>query len=211
MKNIVFTFVLFALLISCNEKKSAEKQEAEKPTIETEVEKETPEDKAVVLTELKTKTGKIFIVKEDKSSASLSKVTITPKGFEHSKEVIQMEESDPVSNVFIADVNNDGFDELYIVTTGVGSGSYGTIYGFSSNSDKSVTDIYVPEITGKQLENEFKGYMGHDNIYLSNNKLYRKFPIYKKDDSNANPTGGEKILEYDLKQGEASWILEIKN
>jgi len=52
--------------------------------------------------------------------------------------------------------------------------------------------------------------MGHDTFYVEGDKLMRKYPVYKKEDSQNNPTGGERVLEYVLKPGEASWILEIK-
>jgi len=32
---------------------------------------------------------------------------------------------------------------------------------------------------------------------------------HKKDDTNNNPMGGMRQLQYKLKQGEASWILEV--
>ena len=54
----------------------------------------------------KTKTGKIFIVKEEKSSESLSKISITPKRCENSKDVIQMEESNPFDYALVTDIDN---------------------------------------------------------------------------------------------------------
>jgi hypothetical protein len=53
--------------------------------------------------------------------------------------------------------------------------------------------------------------MGHDSIYFSNNRMYRKFPVYKEGDANCCPTGGDKTLSYQLKAGEATWKLEIEN
>lgn len=120
-----------------------------------------------------------------------------------------MEDSDPFDYALVADVNGNGFDELYIITRGAGSGSYANIYGFSSNNDKSVTPIYVPELSDDDFVVLFQGYMGHDKFYVEGNKLMRKYPIYKKEDTNSNPTGGDRIIEYQLNKGEASWILEI--
>jgi hypothetical protein len=51
--------------------------------------------------------------------------------------------------------------------------------------------------------------MGHDTFSLVENTLVRRFPIYKKDDTNANPTGGTRQLEYKLRNGEASWLLKL--
>ncbi len=207
MKKIFSTLIVIVLLISCDQKKVSKKQENTKTDIKTVI--ETPKSK-IQEREYKTKSGKIFIVNEEKSSASLSNITVTPKGFSEVNNPLKMEESDPFDYALVADVNNDGFDELYIITRGAGSGAYAKIYGFSSNNDKSVTPIYIPELTDDDFSSLFKGYMGHDKFYIEENKLLRKYPVYKKEDSNSNPTGGERILEYHLKMGEASWILEIK-
>jgi len=200
---------IISLLSSCDQKKATETKEA--PTTETELKKapDVPKKESQIK-EFKTKSGKIFIIKEEKPSASISKITVIPKGFSEVNEPQQMEESDPFDYALIADVNGDGFDELYIITRGAGSGSYAQVYGFSSNKDKSVTPIYVPELSDDDFVATFKGYMGHDKFYVEGNKLLRKYPIYKKEDSNNNPTGGEKVLEYKLKAGENSWILELK-
>ena len=198
-----------ALLSSCDQKKATETKEIQKKETKTEEVKQAPQSKTLTK-EYKTKSGKTFIITEEKPSASISKITVTPKGFTEVNRPLKMEESDPFDYALIADVNKDGFDELYIITRGAGSGSYATIYGFSSNKDKSVTPIYVSEISKDDFTKIFFGYLGHDKFYVEGNKLMRKYPIYKKEDSNNNPTGGEKILEYKLTPGEASWVLEIK-
>jgi hypothetical protein len=70
------------------------------------------------------------------------------------------EDRDPISDVFTADLDGNGFDEIYIVTTAAGSGSYGTILGFASNKDKSLSMIHFPEV--REGDETFEGYMGHD-------------------------------------------------
>lgn len=210
MKKILLTMIVLALFSSCDQKKATDKKETPKAETKTETIKEVPKSNSIDSKEFKTKSGKVFLVKEEKPSASISKITVTPKGFTEVNEPLLMEESDPFDYALVADINGDGFDELYIITRGAGSGSYANIYGFSSNNDKSVTPIYVPELSDDDFVALFKGYMGHDKFYIEGNKLLRKYPVYKKEDTNANPTGGERILEYKLKMGEASWILEIK-
>ena len=39
--------------------------------------------------------------------------------------------------------------------------------------------------------------------------LARRFPIYKDRDTNNNPTGGTRQIEYKLKDGEASRLFVI--
>lgn len=168
------------------------------------------ESKNPSIKEIKTSTDKTFRVTEDKTSASLSNLTIEPIGFPNTQEVFEIKDSDPLSGMFALDLNKDGFDELYLITTAAGSGGYSGIIGYASNSDQSVTPVYVPEMTENDLapNGDYYGYMGHDSIYVANDQLYRKFPIYKEGDANCCPTGGDKTLGYSLKAGEASWILE---
>jgi hypothetical protein len=160
--------------------------------------------------EIKTSTDKTFRVAEDKTSGSLSNLTVEAMGFPNTQEVFEIKDSDPLSGMFVLDLNKDGFDELYLITTAAGSGGYSGIIGYASNSDQSVTPIYVPEMTENDLaaNGDYYGYMGHDSIYVANDELYRKFPIYKEGDANCCPTGGDRTLRYSLKAGEASWILE---
>lgn len=110
-----------------------------------------------------------------------------------------------VTGMEIADLNADSYPEVLIFLTSDGSGSYGSILGYSANAGKSISQIHIPELSGKAAE----GYMGHDSLTIENNTLYRIFPIYKKTDSNANPTGGTRKLSYKLINGESSRILEI--
>lgn len=208
MKKVFLTFVILVFLSSCDQKKVTETKEIPKQVTELKKLEETPKSKTIIK-EFKTKTEKTFIITEEKPSASISKITVTPKGFLEVNKLLEMEDSDPFDYALVADVNGNGFDELYIITRGAGSGSYANIYGFSSNNDKSVTPIYVPELSDDDFVVLFQGYMGHDKFYVEGNKLMRKYPIYKKEDTNSNPTGGDRIIEYQLNKGEASWILEI--
>jgi len=39
--------------------------------------------------------------------------------------------------------------------------------------------------------------------------LVQRFPVYKTGDTNSEPTGGMRQLQYRLVAGEAGWILEV--
>ncbi len=200
---------ILAILNSCVEKKTSKTKETSKPKTELKKVEETPKSK-IISKEFKTKTGKTFIITEEKSSASISKITVTTKGFSEVNESLKMEDSDPFNYALVADVNSDGFDELYVITKGAGSGSYAKVYGFSSNKDKSVTPIYIPELSDDDFVYFFPNYMGHDSFYMEENKLMRKYKQYKKEDEQCCPTGKMKFLEYQLKLGESSWQLKLK-
>jgi hypothetical protein len=150
--------------------------------------------------EYKTTTGKTIIVSESHPvGQGLSNIRINTRDLEYN----------PVTDVFIADLDKNGFDEIYIITTSADSGSYGNVLGFASNKDKSLSMINFPDL---QYNNElFKGYMGHDTFSIENNKLIRTFAVFNKGDSNQKPTGGKRKLIYGLYLGEAMWQLTIEN
>ena len=87
--------------------------------------------------------------------------------FEHNFSEI-FKDKDPVSNVLLADLDDNGFDEIYIITTSAGSGSCGNVLGFASNKDKSLSMIHFPEI--QESDPNFKGYMGHDAFTIEDRK-----------------------------------------
>lgn len=157
-----------------------------------------------------TKTGKAIIVKEIHSdSASLVSVEITAKEFENGNH-FRLKDIDPIVSVELQDLDQNGFEELYIITRTAGSGSYMNVIGYASNNDKSLSPIYIPELTNNDFEKGglFEGYMGHDQFYFKDQMLVRKFPIYNEGDSNSKPTGNEKEITYLLVKGEASWQLK---
>jgi hypothetical protein len=158
--------------------------------------------------EYRTKTGKTIILSETHPvGQSLSTIEISTKGFEYD-DAQTYEDRDPISNVLVADLDGNGFDEIYIIATSAGSGSYGTVLGFASNKDKSLSMINFPQIEENDVN--FKGYMGHDTFKIEDQKLVRIFPIYKQGDTNENPTGGRRKLVYGLYPGEAMWQLKVE-
>lgn len=207
MKSYITLAFFLMLLISCNNKDKQNSIKTEDAKIE-----ENSRDTASKTIELKTSTGKLINVIIDKKTNSLFDLKIVTLDFENSKDTFYLKDTDPLNSTLVIDLDKNGYDELYLITAGSGSGSYGTIYGFASNQDLSMTPVYVPEISEKDLlpDGNFYGYMGHDSIYTANNMIYRKYPIYKEGDANCCPSGGNKVLRYQLKAGEASWILEIE-
>lgn len=145
------------------------------------------------------KSGKTLEVEVDNSeSTSINKLNITSDDF---KEDISIEmETDPITDVFLADLDKNGYEELYLITTSAGSGSYGEVYAFIADTDVKIIQCSIPETSENETKNGtiFDGYMGHDTFYIKNSLLVREFPVYKEKDSNANPTGGRKKIFYTL-------------
>jgi hypothetical protein len=209
MKKFAFLIGCVCFFFSCNEKKSSNEIDSTK-SIEQQVNKDSNDSKESILWEVKSSTDKLLKVEESKQSASLSNLKIIAEGYANTKDVFEIKETDPLSQVFALDLNKDGFDEFYLITRSSGSGSYESVIGFASNNDLSLTPVYVPEMTEKDFapDGDYHGYMGHDSIFVANKQLYRKFPVYLEGDPNCCPTGGNTTLSYQLMAGEASWILK---
>jgi len=139
---------------------------------------------------------------------SLKELKLTVKGIEGGKRVVLKHEIEgSLHRTAVADLNKDGFPEIYLFTTSAGSGSYGAVIAYSSNRNKSITPIYMPELDLNS--SAAQGYMGHDSFSITGDRLLRRFPVYKKGDPNCCPSGGTRQLSYKLVQGEAGWILEL--
>lgn len=212
MKSLLPLFLCMILIWSCKQEKSNSEPEKEstKQKNATSVTQISNNNQPTIL---KTSTGKSIALFTHKKSNSLTDFKIVASEFSNTQDTLTIEDADPLQDVWVKDLDQNGYDELYLITTSAGSGSYATIYGYGSNKDLSMTPIYVPEISEKDLlsDGTFFGYMGHDSIYTDNNRVYRKYPVYKDGDPNCCPTGGKKIVSYQLKAGEAGWILEIDN
>lgn len=111
-------------------------------------------------------------------------------------------------NAEIGDMNIDSYPEIFVYLSSEGSGSYGKLIGYSTNNGKSVSQVYLPEISENEEINE--GYMGHDEMAIVESTFCQRFPIYKKGDSNAQPTGGMRQIQYKLVDGEAGQMLAVE-
>jgi hypothetical protein len=141
------------------------------------------------------------------NEGSINQLEIAPTGLEGDNTLIKREIDGTVTEAEVADLNGDGSPEIYIYINSAGSGSYGSLVAYSANNKKSLSEIYLSPLT--DVKKNTAGYMGHDEFSVVENNLMRRFPIYKKEDSNAKPTGGTRLLQYSLKQGETSWTLEL--
>ncbi len=156
-----------------------------------------------------TRSGKsLSVIESHPGGQSLSNIQIESRGFAYNISE-SFEDHDPIHKVLVGDLDENGFDEFYIVTVSSGSGSYGDVLAFASNRDKSLSLIYFPDI--QQGDERFTGYLGHDTFELEEGGLLRSFPIYLPSDTNDKPTGGTSATVYTLYPGEAGWQLKIDN
>lgn len=184
----ISSFVLCALLMSCsfskNEKGSASDTTAKEDMNITK--QEVSEES--FNKELTYPGSKISFMVSTKGDSLI----IQPSGLSVSNETLYHDITGyTIVNAEIGDLNVDSYPEVFIYLTSDGSGSYGKLIGYSVNNEVN------------------KGYMGHDEMAIVENTFCQRFPVYKEGDSNANPTGGTRQIQYKLVDGESSRILKI--
>ena len=141
------------------------------------------------------------------NEGSLNKLTITPTGLEGENNPIVVDVDGTVTGAEVEDLDANGFPEIYVYVTSVGSGSYGSLVAYAANQKKSLTEIILPDLQKDDANSN--GYVGHDHFAVGKGCLLRRFPLYKDGDTNANPTGGTREIQYKLGVGEAGWILRL--
>ncbi len=138
---------------------------------------------------------------------SIQKLSIQPAGLSIINRELNHEIDGRVVDAEIEDLNADGYPEILIYTQSAGSGSYGDVIAYSVNNGKSVSQVYFPPLS--ENPEAMKGYMGHDEFTLVEKSLAQRFPIYNEGDTNAQPTGGLRQIQYKMVDGEASRRFEI--
>ena len=129
-------------------------------------------------------------------------LTIQPVGLTIDNQMVTHKIDGTVMNAEVGDLNIDGYPEVLVYIQSAGSGSYGSVIGYSVNNGKSMSMISdLPQVA--ENPEAGTGYMGHDEFAIVESTLVQRFPIYKPGDSNAKPTGGTRQIQYKLKDGEA--------
>lgn len=147
---------------------------------------------------LKTRSGKTITINETHPHGlSTSLIEIIPEGFTNN-DSITLGETDPLIIAELTDLDNDGYEELFLFTQSSGSGSSENFYGYASDMDSVLVKIDIKPIPEDEYEEGgvLEGYMGHDQFYFENNMLVREFPVYKPDDTNIAPSGGTIQIYY---------------
>ena len=144
---------------------------------------------------------------ESPNEGSINPVTVrveTPAGFLGRAEA---EADGTIGNVEVGDLNADGYPEIYVYINSAGSGSYGSLIAYTLDGNNSLSPIRLPPVDDDPGAAE--GYMGHDEFAVGEGMLLRRFPVYRQGDTNAEPTGGMRQIQYVLEAGEAGWLLRL--
>jgi len=206
LKTITIALIGALTIISCkNEPGKINIEQIENNEVLS-VEKPIQEEQKIVFQKSLTLQNITFNISTT-GEGSISELTIQPIGLEIDNQKITLELEGQVTNAEIEDLNIDGFPEILIYTVSAGSGSYGNVIGYSVNNGKSISQIYFPELA--ENKEASSGYMGHDEFAIIETTLARRFPVYNQGDTNNNPTGATRQIEYKLKDGEASRLFAI--
>ena len=141
------------------------------------------------------------------NQGSINKLTITPEGLEEENTPVVVDVEGSVTDAEVGDLDANGFPEIYVYVQSAGSGSHGSLVAYAANKRKSLSSIFLPDLSEDKVNS--KGYMGHDAFAVVENTFVRRFPIYKEGDTNSQPSGKTRQLQYKLKAGEAGWILRL--
>jgi hypothetical protein len=126
-------------------------------------------------------------------------VSITAQGLQADAEPIQVPAQGKVTGAQIADLNNDGYPEIYIYINTDDVDARGSIVAYASNGNKTITPIYLPPLA--EDPKLLIGYTGHDEFSVVENSLERRFPI------SGLMNQSYRQVQYKLKAGEAGWKL----
>lgn len=139
-----------------------------------------------------------------KVEANGGNLTITPAGLEAVNEPVTDAIEGEVYGAEAADLDADGSPEVYVFLK-AGDEARGGLVGYATNKRKSMSRIAVPAIAGDAINS--KGYQGHDEFAVLENRIGQRFPIIGED---GKPTGNFRQLQYTLAPGEAGWQLVLE-
>jgi hypothetical protein len=125
-----------------------------------------------------------------------NELDVRPIGFDKEARELKFYIKGRVAKAEIDDLNNNGYPDIVVYISSGAHGEFGNVFAFISMENKSIIAAAVPDATMNGKINE--GYKGHDEFSLMEGTLMQKFPIYKAGDSTDHPTGGSRMVQYNL-------------
>lgn len=122
--------------------------------------------------------------------------TVTPSGLSARNEPFTQDITGLVTDIETGDIDGDNAPEL-LVKTKSGADEKGVAYVFSSNRNKSLSMVNLPDFSSDAKL--AAGYQGHDEYAFVENVFMIRFPLY----ADGQKTGKMRQLQYKLKPGEA--------
>jgi hypothetical protein len=143
------------------------------------------------------KIGKVgYRVECKNKNVDVNQLTVRPIGFDGSAREVNFPLRGRLLKAEIDDLNNDGYPDLVLYIYTDSAATFGTVYVFLSEANKSITGCVLPDAMMDGKINT--GYKGHDQFILMEGNLLQKFPIYKPGDDKDKPTGGTRVVLYQM-------------
>ncbi|HTR28199.1 MAG TPA: hypothetical protein VMH27_02955 [Puia sp.] len=125
-----------------------------------------------------------------------NQLEVRPVGFSNEARDVNFMMRGRVAKAEIDDLNGDGYPDLILYVYADSNAIFGTVFAFISKANKSIVGCTLPDPMMDGKVNE--GYKGHDRFSVMEGYLLDKFPIYKPGDSKDNPSGGTRVILYQL-------------
>jgi|AntRauTorckE5430_2_1112549.scaffolds.fasta_scaffold22744_2 hypothetical protein len=138
-----------------------------------------------------------FIVKAPNTMPN--SFTLNTEGMSVRNEETTVDVEGQVVRASLADLNQDSYPEVYIITRREDGTE--NVYAFASYRNRSYGQIYMAEARAYTAQ---RGYEGGDTYELTETKLVCKFPITQ----DGQRTDEAQTVKYTLKKGETSYRLE---
>jgi len=152
-----------------------------------------------------------FIIKEIKYGQSMSDIYVSGTGFSNSTQILTFSKVAPLETFWVTDLDENGYEELYLITRSVGSGAKASVIGIASMDGKSYKTIFNPENDRSFKEKlvYLEGYQGHDSIFIEQNKLYRQFPVSETSSTSKSEEKQYRLITYRLVLYNKSYSLQV--
>jgi hypothetical protein len=134
-------------------------------------------------------------------------LVIQPAGLKAVNNKFEHKYQGMIYNAEVADLNIDGYPEVFIYTVSPDKSRKSSLVAYSVNNGKSISSISFPEL--KDNAEASKGYRGNDEFAVVEATLVQRFPVYE-DNAGENAVPKKmRQLQYKLKDGEASRVLYV--
>ena len=145
------------------------------------------------------KTGFKFSSRNREIASNMA--SIRPIGFESpANQSMNIPVRGRVSYVQVDDLNNDGVADLIMFIYTDSAARHGTVWALMSDGNKSIVPCAMPDPAMDGKIN--KGYKGGDQFSMMEGTVLQKFPIFKTGDTDSLPTGGNRVVLYNVGKAE---------
>ena len=134
-------------------------------------------------------------------SVTQNPLSVKPVGFESGVRDVSFTLKGRVASAQVDDLNRDGYPDLILFIYSDSNASSGTVYSFISEANKEIIPCVLPDASMNPKIST--GYKGHDQFTLMEGTVVQRYPIYNKDDNKDKPTGGNRVVLYQLAKGES--------